>query len=63
MVRQDLRDSEGYCHTTVRSKDIKGYMERDWVIADFLGLLWEGKTGSMASLWGPGQVGLPGGEH
>jgi hypothetical protein len=37
MVREDLGDMEGYWDTTVRSKDIKGYMERDWVMADFLG--------------------------
>jgi hypothetical protein len=37
MVREDLGDMEGYWDTTERSKDIKGYMERDWVMADFLG--------------------------
>jgi hypothetical protein len=37
MVREDLGDMEGYWDTTVRSNDIKGYMERDWVMADFLG--------------------------
>jgi hypothetical protein len=37
MVREDLGTCMGYWHTTVRTKDIKGYMERDWVMADFLG--------------------------
>jgi hypothetical protein len=37
MVREDLGDMEGYWDTTMRSKDIKGYMQRDWVITDFLG--------------------------
>jgi hypothetical protein len=37
MFREDLGEMEGYWDTTVRSKDIKGKMERDWVMADFLG--------------------------